>query len=107
MPHEDRRIIFDYAEMYKAIYALCLQKEMQRPPPGEIIMVQDSPEDRAMMVVDFENKLEHRKATISYSRDFIAAALMLYCRTSRIPLPKNAQKSVMLLDDAIVLRVQI
>jgi hypothetical protein len=31
MACEERRIIFDYAEAYKAIYTLCVQKELRVP----------------------------------------------------------------------------
>jgi hypothetical protein len=30
MAREERRIMFDYAEAYKAIYTLCAQKELRR-----------------------------------------------------------------------------
>jgi hypothetical protein len=36
MTREERRIIFDYAEVYKAIHTLCAQKELRVPPTGNI-----------------------------------------------------------------------
>jgi hypothetical protein len=109
MPREDRRVIFDNEEVYKAIFALCTQKEMKKPIPGHIAKFTISEDEIGTVKIDIVNPLdtERPSAREEYSRDFIAAALMLFCRGSGIPLPKSARKSVMLVDGAMVLRVQI
>ncbi len=107
MPREDRRIYFDYSETYKAIYALSVQKEMKKPPPGTVTSVAPHPEDSTKFAVKIENNLKHESYDMDYGRDFIAAALMLYCRGLGIPLPKQAQKSVELDFGSITLRIQI
>ena len=107
MPHEERRIFFDYVETYKAIYALCVQKEMKKPLPGEIVAIKIDPKDDRNLVFNIENKLDNTSGVREYSRDFLAAALMLYCRTLRIPLPKGARKSVDIEGDRIILNVSI
>lgn len=107
MPREDRRIIFEYDEAYKAIYAMCVQREMKKPPAGRIVSIKKHQGDESQVMVQIENPLDKTEAAIQYSRDFIAAALMLYCRGLGIPLPKNASKSVMLADEQLALRVQI
>jgi hypothetical protein len=43
MIQETRRIVFDFHETYCALFALCVQRDMPRPPPGMI---------RAVKVVD-------------------------------------------------------
>ena len=50
---------------------------------------------------------EQKSTKQEYSRDFIAAALMVYCRGCGIPLPKKARKSVVLKGEGIILRVEI
>ena len=40
MPKEDRRIIFSSEEVYNAIYAVSVQKQVPRPPPGAVKAVQ-------------------------------------------------------------------
>lgn len=108
MPREDRRIIFSYDEVYKAIFALCVQREIRKPPVGIIKIIDIIPGDNARVNIRIENPLnDEPPAIVEYSMDYLAAALMLYCRTCRIPLPKTAGKSVELTQEGVILRVQI
>lgn len=107
MPKEDRRILFSNEEVYKAIYALCMQKDIPKPPPGAVKSVTENEEDQSRIIVQLENPATHKNEAIEYSRDFIAAALMLFCRGSGIPLPKGARKSVLITGGEVILRVQI
>jgi len=54
-----------------------------------------------------ENRVEHTHSKIEHNQDFVAAALMVFCRGSGIPLPKSARKSVMIKEGVVILRVQI
>ncbi len=108
MPREDRRITFSYDEVYKAIFALCVQRELKKPPAGIIMAIETSMTDASKVALRLENPQTNNPVIfLEYSLDFLAAALMLYCRTCRIPLPKTAAKSVELAADGIVLRVKI
>ena len=107
MPREDRRIIFDYSEAYQALYALCVQKELKRPPPGAIRACAFKAGDDQILQIDVVNSQENMTAAIEYSRDFVAAALMRFCRGSGVPLPKKALKSVELGQEIVILRVMI
>ncbi|GJL84277.1 MAG: hypothetical protein DHS20C02_00520 [Micavibrio sp.] len=107
MPHEDRRIIFDYEEIYKALYSLCVQKERKKPPSGVITMLVEDDKDDSRIYVRIENELDKSGAKIEYSRDFLAAALMVYCRGCGIPLPKKARKSVMIREKDVILRAEM
>jgi len=111
MPKEDRRITFSNDEIYKAVYALAAQKQLPKPPPGALKSVEQDEDDQSKVIIHLENPQsrleEDRKTTHEYSRDFLAAALMLFCRGQGIPLPKSARKSVMIRDEGVMLRVQI
>jgi len=107
MPKEDRRIIFDHAETYKAIYAFCIHKEQRKPPPGNIVKLVINPEDDTRVLVRIENRQDGSSAGLEYSRDFLAAALMLYCRSLNIPIAKKSQKSVDVKEDSVILRLVI
>lgn len=109
MPTEDRRIIFNNAEIYKALFALCSQKQIKKPPAGVITALKVDEADDSRLYVTIENPqdAENPVATREYSRDFMAAALMLFCRGLGIPLPKGGKKSVLIKDDQVMLRVQI
>lgn len=105
MPKEDRRIIFDYSEAYNAIYAFCVKKEQRKPPPGVITGVHVDPADEKRFYVHIENAQQNTRAKQEYSRDFLAAALMLYCRSLGIPIAKRSRKSVEIKEGAVVLRL--
>lgn len=107
MPREDRRIIFSFEETYKALYALCMQKEIRRPPPGSITGVDVDKDDDKKLKVKLDNMQENTKHEVEYSRDFLAAALLLYCRSQNIPVSKRSSKSVEFRPDSVVLRLVI
>ncbi|MFP4314250.1 MAG: hypothetical protein ACLFR0_07980 [Alphaproteobacteria bacterium] len=109
MPKEDRRIIFTFEEAYKAIYSLSAQKDIKKPPAGEVVKINKDENDDSVIYMHLDNKQEkwEQQRKLEYSRDFIAAALMLYCRGCGIPLPKSAKKSVVLGSTNIILRVEI
>lgn len=107
MPREDRRIIFDNQEVYKAIFAICMQKQMQTPPAGILKGIRTGDDDKEIVILDVmtNKEAEESETKIEYKQDFIAAALMLYCRGLGIPLPKSAQKGVVIKDGEVMLRM--
>lgn len=109
MPREDRRIIFEYEEVYKALYALCHQKQLPKPPPGAIQSVVEDEKDNNQIRITLINPQSSNNQQIiaEYNRDFLAAALMVMCRGQGIPLPKSARKSVVIGEGDVVLRVQV
>ncbi len=108
MPTEDRRIIFTYDEVYKAIYSLSTQKGLKKPPAGVIVKVDKSEDDENQLNIFMQNETEWEGLrSVQYSRDFMAASLMLLCRGHGIPIPRAAKKSVVLGKSQVILRVEI
>jgi hypothetical protein len=107
MPREDRRILFDNEEVYKALYAMSFQKQLKVPPPGQVVKIYEDEANQGQIFVEMQNLHEKTEVKLDYTRDFVAAALMLFCRGCGIPLPKSAKKSVMLAEGQLMLRVQI
>lgn len=107
MAREERRIIFDYAEAYKAIYTLCLQKELRVPPAGNITAMALKDDDPTTATVKITNAQNGADSRCEYSCDFLIAALMAHCRACHIPLPKRGLKTVEVAADSVVLRVSI
>jgi hypothetical protein len=105
MPAEERRITFDYDELYRAIFTLSMKRDLPKPPPGIIDRVILDPKNDEIIVVRITNEQKGKATNGSYSRDFIAAALMTYCRTCHIPLPKKGAKALEVNHGNIVLRV--
>jgi len=108
MPREDRRIIFDLAETYKALYTLS-QKQDDAPKmiAGAIESIAIASGDANNVEVTIINPQFSEKAKVIYSRDFVAAALMMLCRGESIPLPRKASKTVMIDADRVILRVMV
>jgi len=105
MWREDRRIIFDYHETYQAICALCGQRQMPRPWGAAIEAVSVKAGDGKSVVVTFANAGPGKPPMAEYSWDFLAAALILHCRNSAIPIPKRAAKSVELDAQSVTLHM--
>ena len=108
MPREDRRVIFDFSETYQAIYKLALKSEdAPKLKPGAIRKIEEDGLDANKINVHIENPQTGEKYMVTYSRDFIAAALMMFCRGAGIPLPRRAGKTVMMDHDRVTLRVMV
>lgn len=108
MPKEDRRLIFDYSETYQALYKLTVKSDdMKRLKPGIIRKIEQDGLDANMVNFYIENPQEGEKHIATYSRDFIAAALMMFCRGNGIPLPRKASKTIMIDEGRMILRVMV
>lgn len=107
MPREDRRIFFDYEETYKAVYSLCTQKGLPKPPSGSIMRMEPNLENPLELDIFLESNRSGSLETVKYTKDFIVAVLMIMCRTIGIPLPKGASKTLELQQDKVILRVQM
>lgn len=107
MPREDRRISFDHEEVYKAIYGFCVQKGVPKPPAGALMRVAVDIENPLELDFVIETNREQKLESVKYTKDFTVAALMIMCRAIGIPLPKAANKSLEIINDKIVLRIQM
>ena len=107
MQREEGRIIFNYAETYTAMYALRVQDKLSRPAGGTITDIVLKAGDDKNMVITFTNKLNGKSAKCAYNRDFLAEALIRYCRSCNIPIPKKAMKSVEPGDERVTLHITL
>lgn len=107
MPREDRLITFNYDEVYQAVYSLCAQQKVKKPPQGHIESVEHPDGDSSRVKIALFNNSTQESAQVEYSRDFFAASLMLFCRGLGIPLPKTSHKSVSIRDGEVCLRIRI
>ena len=107
MPREDRRIFFDYEETFKAIYSLCAQKGLPKPGGGVITRIEQNIDNPLEMDFMMESGRIGAPEVTRYTKDFVVAALMIMCRNLGIPLPKGANKTLEIIRDKIVLRVQM
>lgn len=105
MTWEERKIFFDFSEAYKAIYTLCVHKSVRLPQSGRITHMTLKRE--GMVTVKIVNSQTGAAEECDYSCDFMAAALIMYCRTCDIPLPKRGAKVMDIAGEMIILRITI
>ena len=107
MPREDRRIFFEYDEAYRAVYSLCGQKGVEKPPAGYLQKVEPNHDSPLELDLFIESHKTGSIENVTYTKDFVVAALIIMCRGIGIPLPKAANKSLELDKEKVVLRTQI
>ena len=108
MPREDRRIIFDKSETYQALYRLSLKKDDEpRLIAGAIVKVEPNKDDEDKFDFHLVNPQDNVEKVVTYSKDFVAAALMMFCRGLGIPLPRRSEKSVLIREGQMVLRIVV
>jgi len=90
MPTEIRRIIFEDAEVIGAIRGLFDRLSITLPR-GTIIGLSfvDEGGGRADLVIADD---DGQRQVLSVDREKLAAALILFCRSKKIPIPKDSTK---------------
>jgi hypothetical protein len=92
MPIEVRHVLFDRAEVQAALLAYHRRRALpKRSLSVADFTVEDSPVLRAFLsFLDDEGTLD----VVEFAGTEIAAALILYCRQTRVPLPARASKEL-------------
>lgn len=99
MPIEVRQIWFDTAEVEQA-FRLFAQSSGQDVPSGVVGFANENGPDGPITI-----RTENGTATVERAK--LAAALILFCKKSRIPLPAAAKKSVMADGERLILRAAL
>jgi hypothetical protein len=89
MTNELRKIIFDEEEVQAAIVNQCLRAE-RKLPQGNIEKVEIT--DDPGQIVIFSYAHEDGTKKVEFDRDQVGAALILYCKNKKIPLPYDGVK---------------
>lgn len=101
MTAELRYIFFSSAEFTRALRELC-QRCKEDVPTRDIATVQGIDDKTGAVTVEYAPE-----GTATIGRDKVAAALILYCRLRKIPLPAEGQKSLTVSQSRIVLVISI
>ena len=106
MPEELRKILCPKDEVQAAVVDYCLRAKIRLPDKIiENLEVQADPE--AMVVLKYADPDPDEPGTVELSRDQVAAALIRYCSSINVPLPRSAQKVLQPSDDGISLLISI
>ena len=102
MPAETRRVIFTKNELIEAIYDYNQIAE-KKLPPGMVVSCVPVSEARVAVRLELFDQKSGATEVVEFSPEVTAAALLRYCIRNRIPIPKNATKSIQVLGEEIAL----
>ncbi len=104
MPHELRKIIFERRELYDAIVAYnSLAKN--KLPPGELQLVDVGQDNEVYAVFHIINLTTGEAIEKRLGASYIAVALLTYCKSRKIPVPRSFRKSLSYHDGEVALLV--
>ena len=106
MPEELRKILFSKEEVQAAVIDYCLRSKIRLPDNNiEDLEVRTDPE--AMVVLKYADTGPEEANEVELSRDQVAAALIRYCSSINVPLPRSARKVLQPADEGISLLINI
>jgi hypothetical protein len=104
MPTETRRIVFSHPELRQALAAYLA--EIGQPfPPGDLVSaaIHDNGHEVRVGIWN-ETADDVDEARIDGIN--VAAALLKYCFRNNIPIPRDAEKSLTMMDDNVALDIR-
>jgi len=105
MPTELRRIVFTNEELRVALDNYMMRKGTPLPP-GVIISVKISGADGSSITVAVRGSWDGISNSVEIPARHVGAALIRYCKMSKIPLPKSAGKSLTTSGDYLALDIK-
>ena len=106
MPSEFRQILFSNKELIEALYEYD-RAGQTKLLQGDILSCTPVEEDKVAVRLKLMDPESGETQVASLSPEMVAAVLLRYCIKHRIPMPKNAEKSIQVHDDQISLDVRI
>lgn len=98
MPREKREINFSAAELQSAIVNYCMRSNISLPKTRFSEMNIESTGEEVIGLTLTYNAVEgtSREQNMTFVSAKIAVALIMYCRSLHIPIPKKSAKSLVL-----------
>ncbi len=106
MPEEYRKLLFTDDELKQAIVEFCQSNGMILPQ-DEIIAVEMTGLPHNPVRLRYSTTTQRGATEVSLSRDQLGAALIIYCRQRRIPVPRSAEKNVKINGSEVALLVHV
>ena len=89
MPEEIRKILFPKDELQAAVVDFCLRSKIWLPNKN-IDELEVCADPEAMVVLKYAATGPEEATEVELSRDQVAAALIRYCSSINVPLPRSA-----------------
>ena len=105
--HESRRLQFPLDTLVDALIEL-ETKQGQWPPKATVVgaSIDNSGTNDACVVLSIHRSEGGEVTERRYSLSKLAAAMVNYCLTMRVPIPRNSTKSIQFLDDGVALLLE-
>ena len=105
--HESRRLQFPLDTLVDALIEL-ENKQGQWPPKATVVgaSIDNSGTNEAGVVLSVHRAEGGEVIERRYSLSKLAAAMVNYCLTMRVPIPRNSTKSIQFLDDGVALLLE-
>ncbi len=102
--HENRRLQFPLDTLVDALIEL-ENKQGHWPPKATVVgaSIDNSGDDNAGVILSVHRPEGGEVSERRYSLAMIAAAIVNYCLTMRVPIPRNSTKSIQVLEDSVAL----
>jgi len=106
VPNEMRKIVFTAEELQAALvnYALRTNKKLPNATIDNILV--EGKEGVTATIVYMRDGTEEAKS-VEFSPNDVAASIILYCNTRQIPLPREAKKVVVPIEDSVGMIIKI
>jgi hypothetical protein len=102
--HENRRLQFPLDTLVDALIEL-EDKQGHWPPKATVVgaSIDNSGDDNAGVILSIHRAEGGEVTERRYSLPMIAAAIVNYCLTVRVPIPRKSTKSIQVLADSVAL----
>jgi hypothetical protein len=102
--HETRRLQFPLDTLVDALIEL-EDKQGHWPPKATVVgaSIDNAGDDEAGVVLSIHRPESGKVTEHRYTLPMIAAAIVNYCLTMRVPMPRNSTKSIQVLPDGVAL----
>jgi hypothetical protein len=105
VPTELRRIVFTNDELRQALDAHLMHQQAKNMPMGLVTSARLNA-DQTKVVLGIYDRRNDENHTIEIGANHVAAALLRYCFSNGVPLPKDAKKSITTSGDNVALDIK-
>ena len=102
MPKELRKIVFTDDETRQAVVEFCDQSQAL-PPGATLLGIELTGSETTPISVAFTSGTSNKPNALELGRDQVAAALMRFCRSQRIPIPRQSNKTLQIKEGEVAL----
>ena len=106
MPSEMRKLVFSIEELQAALvnYSLRTNKKL---PNSTIDHIEVEGKEGVTATIVYMREGTEEAKSVEFAQNDVAAAIILYCNSRNIPLPRDAKKVVVPIEDSVGMIVKM